>query len=71
MTDETSPNKSLKRQLGVFDATMLGLGSIVGTGAFVSLAIATGITGPSVILATVLAGLLAFCNALSSAQLAA
>jgi APA family basic amino acid/polyamine antiporter len=71
VTDETSPNKSLKRQLGVFDATMLGLGSIVGTGAFVSLAIATGITGPSVILATVLAGLLAFCNALSSAQLAA
>lgn len=50
---------------------MLGLGSIVGTGAFVSLAIAAGITGPSVILATVLAGLLAFCNALSSAQLAA
>lgn len=38
---------------------------------FVSIGIASGVAGPSVILAIVLAGLLAGCNALSSAQLAA
>ena len=49
----------------------MGLGSIVGTGVFVSIGIAAGVTAPSVILAVVLAALLAGCNALSSAQLAA
>ncbi len=52
-------------------AVLLGLGSIVGTGAFVSIGIAAGVAGPSVILAIVFAGLLAGCNGLSSAQLAA
>lgn len=49
----------------------MGLGSILGTGAFVSIGIAAGVTGPSVVLATALAALVATCNALSSAQLAA
>jgi len=50
---------------------MLGLGSIVGTGVFVSIGIAAGAAGPAVILSIALAALLATCNALSSAQLAA
>ena len=62
---------NLKRELGVFDATMMGLGSILGTGVFVSIGIATGVAGPAVVLAIFLAGLVAICNALSSAQLAA
>ena len=62
---------SLKRQVGLFGAVMLGLGSIVGTGVFVSLGLAAGITGPSVILATALAAAVATANAFSSAQLAA
>jgi len=62
---------NLKRELGVLDATMMGLGSILGTGVFVSIGIASGVAGPSVILAVMLAGLVAICNALSSAQLAA
>ncbi len=49
----------------------MGLGSIVGTGVFVSIGIAAGITGPSVVLAVVLASLVATANGLSSAQLAA
>ncbi len=61
----------LARRLGVFGATMLGLGSIVGTGIFVSIGIAAGVAGPAVILAIGLAAGLAACNALSSAQLAA
>lgn len=50
---------------------MLGLGSILGTGVFVSIGIAAGVAGPAVILAIVLAAGVALCNALSSAQLAA
>jgi basic amino acid/polyamine antiporter, APA family len=61
----------LRRQIGLFGAVMLGLGSILGTGVFVGLAQATALAGPWVLLAIVLAGLLAFCNAMSSAQLAA
>ena len=61
----------LRRELGVASAVMLGLGSIVGTGVFVSIGIAAGVTGASVILAIPLAALVATCNALSSAQLAA
>lgn len=63
--------RRLSRELGVFSATMLGLGSILGTGIFVSLGIAAGIAGPAVIIAIGLAAVLATCNALSSAQLAA
>ena len=62
---------SLKRELGVFDALMMGLGSILGTGVFVSIGIAAGVAGPPVLLAIVLAAFVATCNALSSAQLAA
>ena len=60
----------LRREIGVFGATLMGLGSIVGTGVFVSIAIATSIAGPSVIIAVAIAGLVATCNALNSGQLA-
>lgn len=50
---------------------MLGLGSILGTGIFVSLGMGAGAAGPAVLLAIALAAGLATCNALSSAQLAA
>lgn len=69
MANESHP--ALQRNLGVVGATLMGLGSILGTGVFVSLALAAGIAGPSVILATALAAVVATCNALSSAQLAA
>lgn len=62
---------TLKRELGVFGAVMMGLGSIVGTGVFVSIGIAAGIAGPAVILAIALAAGVATANGLSSAQLAA
>jgi len=61
----------LKRELGVWGAVMMGLGSIVGTGVFVSIGIAAGVAGASVILAIALAAGVAACNGLSSAQLAA
>lgn len=61
----------LSRELGLPGAIMMGLGAMLGTGVFVAIGIAAGITGPSVVLAIALAALIAFCNALSSAQLAA
>lgn len=63
-------SKMLKREIGVFGATMMGMGSILGTGVFVSIGIASGIAGPAVILAIGLAALVALCNGLNSAQLA-
>jgi len=62
---------SLKRELGLGSAVMLGLGSMVGAGVFVSLGLGAGLVGPAVLAAIVLAGGLAMCNGLSSAQLAA
>lgn len=44
---------------------------MVGTGVFVSIGIAAGVAGPSLLAATVLAALVATANGLSSAQLAA
>lgn len=63
--------QQLQRELGVFGAVMMGLGSIVGTGIFVSIGIAAGVAGAWVILAILLAAGVAACNGLSSAQLAA
>ena len=61
----------LHRTIRVPGAIMMGLGSILGTGLFVSLAIATQIAGNGIIIAIVIAGILAAFNGLSSAQLAA
>src|SRR5690606_18670278 len=61
----------LRRELGVFGAIMMGMGSILGTGVFVSIGIAAGVAGPAVVLAIALAALVATFNGLSSAQLAA
>lgn len=61
----------LKRVVGLPGAVLLGLGSILGTGVFVSIGLAAGITGSSVVIATLIAGGLATFNGLSSAQLAA
>jgi basic amino acid/polyamine antiporter, APA family len=61
----------LPRVLGVPGAVLLGLGSIVGTGIFVTIGTSAGIAGTWVLVAIVLAGVAATCNGLSSAQLAA
>jgi len=49
----------------------LGLGSIVGTGVFVSLGLAVDLAGSAVVWAVAVAAFVALCNGLSSAQLAA
>jgi len=66
-----SGSVSLKREVGLFGATMIGLGSILGTGVFVSLGMAAGVAGPAVIASIGVAAAVALCNGFSSAQLAA
>jgi len=61
----------LRREVGLAGAVFMGLGSIVGTGLFVSLGIAAGVAGEAILVALPLAALLALFNGLSSAQLAA
>src|SRR5690554_5294371 len=62
---------SLVRVVGLWGAVWMGLGSILGTGVFVSLGIATGVVGSGIVFAVALAALVATMNGLSSAQLAA
>jgi len=71
MAEDAASSGSLRRELGTFGAVMMGLGSIVGTGVFVSIGVAAGITGPSVLLAIASGAVVATFNGLSSAQLAA
>ncbi|MBX3471526.1 MAG: amino acid permease [Planctomycetes bacterium] len=61
----------LRREVGLAGAVLLGLGSIVGTGVFVSIGVAAHVAGPAVVVAIALAALVATCNGLSSARLAA
>ncbi|MEH0841288.1 APC family permease [Micromonospora sp. CPCC 205711] len=62
----------LARRLGVPDAVVIGLGSMLGAGVFVVFApAAAAADGAGLLVALALAGFIAFCNATSSARLAA
>jgi APA family basic amino acid/polyamine antiporter len=71
LTENSVAASALKREVGLWGAVLMGLGSILGTGVFVSIAIATDVAGPAVVAATVVAAAVAIFNGLSSAQLAA
>ena len=68
---DTEGGVSLARAIGMWGAAWMGLGSILGTGVFVSLGLAAGIVGEGMLLAVLLAAGVAMANGLSSAQLAA
>lgn len=61
----------LQRRLGVVDSTAIGLGSMLGAGVFVVFSPAAALAGPLLTLAVAVAGVVAYCNAVASAQLAA
>jgi len=61
----------LARRLGVTDAVVIGLGSMVGAGVFAVFAPAARAAGAGLLVGLVLAAVVAYCNATSSAQLAA
>lgn len=59
----------LSREMGLLDATMIGVGAMIGAGIFVLVGIAAGVAGPALILAFVLNGLVALLTAMSYAEL--
>ncbi len=61
----------LQRSLGLSDAVVIGAGSMIGAGVFVAWGPAAMAAGNGLLIGLVLAALVAFCNATSSAQLAA
>lgn len=61
----------LQRRLGVPDAVVIGLGSMIGAGIFAALAPAAGAAGSGLLLGLAVAAVVAYCNATSSARLAA
>ena len=71
MGQDVTQERELSRELGLLGAVVTGLGSIIGTGVFVSIAVAFGLFGREVLFAVPLAALVATFNGLSSAQLAA
>lgn len=62
---------TLERRLGLADAVVIGAGSMIGAGVFAAWAPAAAAAGDGLLIGLVLAGIVAFCNAASSAQLAA
>jgi APA family basic amino acid/polyamine antiporter len=58
-----------KREFTLFDLVNIGISQIIGAGIFVVSGIAAGITGPSVIIAFWIAGLIALLTALTTAEL--
>lgn len=67
----TPHSSSLARRLGLRDAVVMGLASMIGAGAFVSLGATQDLAGVLAPLAVLLAAGVALCNATSTAQLAA
>ncbi|QDI68059.1 amino acid permease [Streptomyces calvus] len=61
----------LRRRLGVTDAVVIGLGSMIGAGVFAALAPAARAAGSGLLIGLALAAVVAYCNATSSARLAA
>lgn len=66
----SAEQKSLKRSLGAFQLTMLGVGAVIGTGIFVLTAEAAQKAGPGMMMAFVIAGFVCAVTALCYAELA-
>lgn len=71
MSTASSDGGELRRHLGLFDAVVIGLGSMIGAGIFASLSPAAGAAGSGLLLGLAIAAVVAYCNATSSARLAA
>ena len=62
---------ALARRLGTADAVVIGLGSMIGAGVFSAFAPAAAAAGSGLLVGLLLAAVVAYCNAVASAQLAA
>jgi amino acid transporter len=75
MSDKKSNNNqevevSFSRSLGLFDASMIGIGAMIGAGIFVLTGIAAGEAGPGALMAFGLNGVVTLLTALTYAELA-
>jgi basic amino acid/polyamine antiporter, APA family len=59
----------LAREMTTFDATLLGVGAMIGAGIFVLIGIAAGVAGPALIITFALNGVIASLTAMSYAEL--
>lgn len=66
----TAEKKSLHRSLGAFQLTLLGIGSVIGTGIFVLTAAGAQKAGPGLMLAFAIAGVICIAAALCYAEIA-
>jgi APA family basic amino acid/polyamine antiporter len=62
---------SLARRLTTTDAVVIGLGSMIGAGVFAAFGPAAEAAGSGLLIGLAIAAVVAFCNAVASAQLAA
>lgn len=68
----TTPEQApLQRRLGLGDAVVIGLGSMIGAGVFVVFGPAAAAAGSGLLIGLAIAAVVAYCNATSSARLAA
>ena len=70
-TQSRDDQPQLRRRLGVFDAVVIGLGSMIGAGIFAALGPAAAAAGSGLLVGLAVAAVVAYCNATSSARLAA
>lgn len=67
----TAEKKSLKRTLGWFQLTLMGIGCVIGTGIFVLTSVGAQKAGPGLMLAFAIAGAVCIVAALCYAEIAA
>jgi len=68
--ESTQQQTTFARDLGLFDATMIGVGAMIGAGIFVLTGIAAGVAGPASILAFALNAVVTLITAFAYAELA-
>jgi basic amino acid/polyamine antiporter, APA family len=71
MQSEVPGSSQLKREIGLFGATALGIGAIIGSGIFIVTGIVAGVAGPAMIFSVIIAGVIAVFSAMSVAELGA
>jgi APA family basic amino acid/polyamine antiporter len=71
VTESGEVPSRLARRLGLGDAVVIGLGSMIGAGVFVAVGPAADAAGSGLLVGLAIAAAVAFCNATSSAELAA
>ncbi|MEJ2051199.1 MAG: amino acid permease, partial [Calditrichota bacterium] len=59
----------LAREMSLMDATLIGVGAMIGAGIFVLIGIAAGVAGPALIITFTLNGCIALLTAMAYAEL--